>query len=196
MTFLKSDSRSHERAASLLAEGRVCVLPTDTVYGLSGVVDFAGSVRYDTARRIQQIKGRAVAKPLIILLDSPDAISDYAGCCVPPHLLGKWPGPLTLIVPLRAGCPLVSSAGTAAFRCPGDPWLRSVIRSCGRPVYSTSANQSGSPILERESDIVRMFSGVCDFIVCDGDRPGGVPSTIVSVLEGRESVLRQGAVVV
>ena len=81
-----------------------------------------------------------------------------------------------------------------AFRCPGDEWLRRVISLCGGPIYSTSVNISGQPVLEAVADILRDFGGVVDLFVRDGDKKNALPSTLISLLDGEPKVIRQGAV--
>ena len=124
---------------------------------------------------------------MIQLIARPEDLASYTGDNVPQSLLQKWPGALTIIVNDNRG-------GTTAFRCPGDEWLRHVIALCGSPIYSTSVNRSGQPVLDEESDIIKEFTGEVDLIVKDGDKKGAKPSTIVSITDGQIKVLRQGDV--
>ena len=80
------------------------------------------------------------------------------------------------------------------MRCPGDQWLRSVIKAAGSPVYSTSVNRSGSPVLTKVSDIRDEFESEVSLIVDDGDSESSVPSTIVKIEDGKFTVVREGAV--
>ena len=86
------------------------------------------------------------------------------------------------------------TGSTTAFRCPGDEWLRNILKELDCPVYSTSVNRSGCPILETEEEIIREFEKDVDLIVKDGDKKNALPSTIVSICDGQLKVLRQGAV--
>ena len=176
----KSDPDSVKITADILKEGGVVIIPTDTVYGFSGIVP-------GTDDRIRAIKGRAETKPMIQLIASPLELAKYTKDVLPGVLLQKWPGPLTIIVNDIRG-------GTTAFRCPGDQWLRQVIAACGEPIYSTSVNRSGQPVLDSEEAIIKEFSGQVDLIVKDGDKKGAKPSTIVNISDGTIKVLRQGDV--
>ncbi len=91
-------------------------------------------------------------------------------------------------VPIGEKCP------TVAFRCPGDEWLRTVIERCGAPLYSTSVNRSGSPVLETFDEIKAEFEEEADVIVDDGDKKGSLPSTLILLEEDGFKILRQGAV--
>ena len=187
----KSDEASAEKTAQVLASGGVVIIPTDTVYGFSGIV---GNGSDD---RIRAIKGRAETKPLIQLIARPEDLRKYTDDVIPPKLLQKWPGALTIIVKTKpglggpAGGPAVS---TIAFRCPGDQWLRKVISLCGAPIYSTSVNRSGQPVLDTQASIIEEFQSEVDLIVKDGDKKGALPSTLVSITNGSVKILRQGSV--
>ena len=191
MICRKSDSESASIAADYIRRGKVVILPTDTVYGFSGIVD-GRHYSFHTDRKICEIKGRAETKPFIQLLASPKDLKKYTRDVVPEELLAKWPGPLTIIVhTFEKGGSIV----TTAFRCPGDEWLQSVIAKCGAPVYSTSVNLSGQPIINNVADIKSTFGSKVDLIIDDGDKKNNVPSTIVAVNEdGTISLVRDGAV--
>lgn len=185
MILNKSDSDSIEKTVAILRSGGVAILPTDTVYGFSALV----IKDPDTAFKIRQIKGRDENKPFIQLISKPEDIFLYSSDKVPEKILSYWPGPLTVILNDKR-----VPGATTAFRCPGDPWLREVISRLGFPVYSTSVNRSGSPVLTRTSEIIKEFEKDTDLIVLDGDSESSVPSTIVK-LEGDDYVvLRKGAV--
>ena len=142
-------------AADFLKCGKICVLPTDTVYGFSGIAENSLQAKFGTDAKIRKIKGREEKKPFIQLVSSPDEISKYSDFKIPEQLAQKWPGALTVIVPLKF--PFSEKNATVAFRCPGDLWLRNVIAECGFPIYSTSVNRSGSPVLDSVCKIEKEF---------------------------------------
>ena len=123
MRISKSDVLSIEKTVEALKNGDVVIIPTDTVYGFSGIVckDFATDVK------IKNIKGRDENKPFIQLIASPKDISNYTDDIIPQKLFDCWPGALTIIVNDKNG-------GTTAFRCPGDQWLREIIEKEGLSV--------------------------------------------------------------
>ena len=176
----KADPASATLTAQVLKTGGIVIIPTDTVYGFSGIVG-------QTQEKIRAIKGRAETKPFIQLIATPQELANYTDDHVPDELLQKWPGALTIIVNDKRG-------GTTAFRCPGDSWLRSIIAQCGSPIYSTSVNRSGHPVLDTEHQIITEFAPQVSLIVTDGNKKGALPSTIVSVTTGQIQILRQGEV--
>lgn len=188
MKCSKSNKDSEILCVENLKAGKVLILPTDTVYGFSAIV----SEKFNTAEKIRMIKGRSETKPFIQLIAEPSDIFKFTDEKIPPELLKYWPGPLTIILKDKrlAG----ASVDTTAFRCPGDEWLRRIIKETGSVIYSTSVNKSGCPVLETESDILKEFENSVDLIVIDGDKKNALPSTIVKVENGKYSVLRQGEI--
>ena len=199
MILKKSDPKSIEETASTLKAGGIVIIPTDTVYGFSGIVDLADDkVPFETDAKIRAIKGRAESKPLIQLIAKPEDIRLYTDDEIPPELLSKWPGALTIIVHIKKDSPLAATAipqsGTVAFRCPGDEWLRKIIEKCGAPIFSTSVNRSGQPVLDTTSAISSEFGKEADLIIDDGDKKGALPSTLVTIENRAVKILRQGSV--
>ena len=190
----KNEGDSLNLALDCMKSGGVAVLPTDTVYGFSAAADLKKQPFLGTDERIRKIKGRGEDKPFIHLIAKPQDIFLYTDDPIPESLLAKWPGPLTIIVKLKEDSPLETKLKTVAFRCPGDQWLRKLIEETGRPLYSTSVNRSGFPVLDSADAIRSEFGGEIDLFVCDGDKKGAVPSTIVKVENGKIVVVRQGAV--
>ena len=190
MILNKSDKNSVSECVQALKNGKIVIIPTDTVYGFSGIVMPGSSLDGDS--KIKMIKGRAETKPFIQLIAKPEDIKNHTDDKIPQNLLSFWPGPLTIIVNNKNY--EKDGLKTVAFRCPGDEWLRKIIEEAGAPVYSTSVNRSGNPVLETEDDIKAEFEKDVDLIVLDGDKKGSLPPTIVSVSDGNVKILREGAV--
>ena len=185
MIISKNNENSAQITAKILQNGGIAILPTDTVYGFSAVVDS------DTAQKIRKIKGRAENKPFIQLIGEPDDVFDYTDDFIPPEILTKWPGALTIIVHNKKS---FDDEQTTAFRCPKDSWLRSIIKMCKCPIFSTSVNKSGCPILETPQEIQDTFENQVDLIVDDGEKKGALPSTLIKLENGNVQVIRQGEV--
>lgn len=182
MILKKSKPKLLEELANVLIENKVIIIPTDTVYGFSGIVPESDSV-------IRHIKGRDEVKPFIQLIANPKDIEKYSSTIIPESVAKHMPGPLTVIVKNK------DNDGTTAFRCPDDPWLQELITLSNAPLYSTSTNRSGAPIL---SDIVEMEKefGTEVYCIVDGelDTTEALPSTIVDITGDEIKILRQGAV--
>ncbi len=195
MICKKNDSFSIEESVSVLKKGGIAILPTDTVYGFSGISEFKNDKNLNAQKKIYSLKGRDEGKPFIHLIASPEDIFLYTDFDIPKKILNCWPGALTIIVPIKENSQLRTNAPTVAFRCPGDLWLRTIIEKCARPLYSTSVNKSGNPVLETESEIEKMFSDKVDLFVKNGDSKGALPSTLIRLEKTGFSILRQGSVI-
>ena len=183
MRIQKKAPNSAALVAEELKQERIVIIPTDTIYGFSGLIG-------KTAESIARIKGREENKPFIALIAEPADIYRYTDMQIPERILNLWPAPLTLIVPLKG-----KKQGTQAFRCPADEWLRSVVAAAGDAVYSTSVNHSGTPPLTDVNTICCEFEDSVSLVVDGGDLVG-LPSTLVDLSSGGPRILRQGAVVI
>lgn len=167
------------RAAELLRAGKVVAFPTDTVYGLAAATD-------DAVRRIYELKGRAEAKPLVLMAADPEAFGDRVR--VSPAALRYmrrfWPGPLTLVLP--------SGQTTVGVRVPDHPLALELLRAAG-PLWTTSANRSGHPDASTAAEVAIELPDV-DAVLDGGRAPGGTPSTVVDLTGPRPRVLREGAI--
>ncbi len=169
------------RLRELLGNGGVAVVPCDTIYGIVGIAP-------DTEARIRAIKGRGEDKPFLQLVADSAGASRFASPA-PPRLAKYWPGPLTVILPAHIG-------GTIALRVPSSEFLRGLIQSIGRPLYSTSVNRAGQASLWRIGEIVEAFESAVDLVLDAGDLPGATPSTLIDATSRPFRVVRQGSLVV
>jgi len=164
-------------AAQALREGRVALVPTETVVGL--VAAEPG------LRRIEEIKNRDPGKPIALLCTSAEEALALASD-VPPlaRRLASlyWPGPLTLVLE-RAG------GETVGVRVPAGRAVRAVLAAYGEPLYATSANLSGEPAPRRLEEVDPRVSEAVDLIV-EGEAGSGEASAVVDLSGGRVRLLR------
>jgi L-threonylcarbamoyladenylate synthase len=106
-----------------------------------------------------------------------------------------WPGPLTLVLPKAAGCPVaeLATAGldSIAVRVPHHPVAQKILVAFGRPIVAPSANRSGHVSPTTAAHVLADLRGRIDLIVDGGATPVGVESTIVACL-GAPMLLRPG----
>src|SRR5215469_18873366 len=130
------------RAAQTLAAGGLAAFPTETVYGLG-----ADATNGAAVARLYAAKERPAFNPLIAHV--ADAAAAHALARFDPAAervaAAFWPGPLTLVLPKRADCPVaeLATAGldTIAVRVPSHPVARDILLACARPVVAPSANR-------------------------------------------------------
>lgn len=182
------------RAATLLRGGGLVAFPTETVYGLGG------DARDDRAvARIFDAKGRPRFNPLIVHVPDVAAAREFARLDARAEAVAAafWPGPLTLVLPLRDGAglsPLVTAGlDTVAIRVPAHPLARALLRAFGGPLAAPSANPSGKVSPTRAAHVRAGLSGRIEAIIDGGPCAVGVESTILG-LDGPPALLRPGGV--
>jgi L-threonylcarbamoyladenylate synthase len=182
-------------AARLIASGLVVAMPTETVYGLA-----ADATNGEAVARIYEAKGRPRFNPLIVHVADVDQAADIALLDDHARALAArhWPGPLTLVLPLRAGGPLASlvTAGlpTVAVRAPAHPAMRDLLDAVGKPLAAPSANASGRISPTRADHVLASLGGRIPLIVDAGPTAHGLESTIVAAAGGRLRLLRPGPI--
>ncbi len=183
------DSRTLDLARETLARGGVVVLPTDTLYGFSARLSAE-----DAVRRISAVKRAPNDRRYIVLAASiamVDKCVQSYGCTTRESLAGRWPAPLSVILP--SGPSLPAWVGpTVAVRIPDLEPLRRLIDALGEPIVSTSVNRTGQEPLHDVHDIRREFSSEVDLIL-SGEAPGAVSSTLVDLCGETPQVIRDGA---
>ncbi|MBA3668901.1 MAG: threonylcarbamoyl-AMP synthase [Sphingomonas sp.] len=180
-------------AARLILAGEIVAMPTETVYGLA-----ADATSADAVAKIYAAKGRPNFNPLIVhVADLAEAealaeFSDEARALA----LAHWPGPLTLVMPLRGGTAIAAlvtaGLGTIGLRIPAHPAMQALLRACGRPLAAPSANASGSISPTRADHVQRSLGGRIPLIIDGGPSERGLESTIVAATGGRLRLLRPG----
>jgi L-threonylcarbamoyladenylate synthase len=107
-----------------------------------------------------------------------------------------WPGPLAIVAPARDSVSRRVLAGgtTVAVRVPAHPVAAALADAFGFCVTATSANLSGAPATADPAVVARTLGGRIDLLMDAGTAPGGPPSTIVEVRDGRPVLVREGAV--
>jgi len=181
-------------AASLIAAGDCVAVPTETVYGLAADATDAAAVA-----GIYAAKGRPSFNPLIVHvadLAAAQAIALFDAAAL--RLATTfWPGPLTLVLPVRVDAPIASlvTAGlpTIAIRVPAHRAMQALLHACNRPLAAPSANASGSISPTRAEHVAASLGGRIALVLDDGATPGGIESTIVG-LSGEPRLLRPGPV--
>ena len=192
--LLPADDAGVRRAAVLLREGLLVAFPTETVYGLGG-----DATNDRAVAAIFQAKGRPRFNPLIVHLpglaeaEALAVFDDRARAVA----AAFWPGPLTLVLPLRpdAGLSPLVTAGlqTVALRVPAHPLARALLRAVGRPVAAPSANPSGRVSPTRAAHVLDGLSGRIAAVLDGGACAVGVESTILG-LAGPPALLRPGGI--
>lgn len=183
-----------KKAAKIINEGGLVVIPTETVYGLGG-----NGCLDSSAKKIYEAKGRPSDNPLIIHIYEPQDAEKYAYTNNTYYSLAKafMPGPLTVVLKKKDIIPYSVTGGleTVAIRCPSHIVARELIRECGVPIAAPSANISGKPSPTSAEHVIFDLDGKVDMIIDGGECDIGLESTIVSVNDdGSLTLLRPGGI--
>ncbi|MEA2012122.1 MAG: L-threonylcarbamoyladenylate synthase [Verrucomicrobiota bacterium] len=170
-------------AVTNLNTGGVIIIPTETVYGIACLWNNdAGK------QRIFRIKKRPADKKLQILVGSivmSKQVTDaFRGKAL--KLAEKfWPGPLTIVVEEASGA-------SYGFRYPDYSLVQDIIHLLGAPLAATSANISGEIPPKNPEDYGNTLGEPVDLLINAGTIKNGVPSTVVSVIDDKVEILREG----
>jgi L-threonylcarbamoyladenylate synthase len=192
---LAADPEGIARAAALLRDGRLVAFGTETVYGLG-----ADATNATAVAGIFAAKGRPTFNPLIC--HYPDATSAFQDV-VPTEPAARlaaefWPGPLTLVLPRRAGSgvALLTGAGldSLAVRVPAHPVALRLLRAVGRPVAAPSANPSGRVSPTTAEHVLDGLAGQIDAVLDSGPCAVGLESTVLDLTGPQPTLLRPGGI--
>ena len=193
--MLRGDSREDlAYAAGLIRRGELVGIPTETVYGLG-----ANGLDEIAVDRIYQAKGRPKDNPFILHIAEPKDME--ALCHSIPETAWRlaeryWPGPLTMILPVKDVVPKRTVAGlpTVGVRCPAHEATRTLIRLSGVPIAAPSANVSGKPSTTTAEHVLHDMDGRIAAIIDGGPCEVGVESTIIDLTAEVPQLLRPGGI--
>ena len=181
-------------AVAVLGNGGLVAVPTETVYGLA-----ADATNGKAVAKIFAAKGRPQFNPLICHVSNLAMAEQYGEFSPLALKLAEkfWPGPLTIVVPLKPNCrlhDLVSAGlGTIAFRCPRGI-VGEIANRMGKPIAAPSANTSGTISPTTAKHVVDDLGEKVDLIINDGACRVGLESTIIKPDGGELYLLRSGSI--
>ena len=182
-------------AARLILNGHAVAVPTETVYGLA-----ADATNAEAVARIYEAKGRPSFNPLIVHVPNLEVarrIGEFDATALA-LAADHWPGPLTIVVPLRSDARIASlvTAGldTIALRVPAHPAMQALLEAVDRPLAAPSANASGSISPTRAEHVAKSLGGRVPMIIDGGATKRGLESTIVAATGGQLRLLRRGPI--
>lgn len=201
---------STEISLSILRNGGVIVVPTETAYALA--VDATNEA---AVQKLYTLKKRALDKPIFIMVDSLEMAKQYGDFSRKAREFAAlyWPGALTLVVSKHNNPPqpsldaregVVSLAqnlnvvdDTIGIRWTSNPIAQEIITKFGKPITATSANVSGEDSCYTVAEIEEQFSATPELggVVDGGNLPKGELSTIVRVKKDEITILRKGKII-
>lgn len=186
-----------EEIGKLLKEGKLIIYPTDTVYGVGGIMESE-----DAIRGVYSAKQRNFSSPLIVLVSDPAKIDKIAYIeaynreKIEKLIKKFWPGGLTIILKKKPCVPDIMTANgdTVGVRMPNLQTSLDIIQSVGGLFPTTSANISGEATPRSFEELSEVFKQRVDILVDGGKSPVGVASTIIDMSEKTPKIIRVGAI--
>ena len=184
-------------AARLILAAEPVAVPTETVYGLA-----ADATNAEAVARIYEAKGRPSFNPLIVHVPDLATAERIGHFDATARELAQqyWPGPLTLVLPLKDGADIASivTAGltTIGLRVPAHRAIQAMLRATGRPLAAPSANASGSISPTRANHVLKSLGGRIPLIIDGGPTERGIESTIIGATGGPLRLLRTGPIAI
>lgn len=180
-----------KQVVECLRQGGVIIYPTDTTYGIGCDIFNRKAVK-----KIFQIKQRDQRKPFSFICNDIAEISDYAQVSnfafkvMKRHL----PGAYTFVLDATKIVPdsLSTKQKTVGVRIPENEICSAIVKELGHPLVTTSANTSGEDTPQDPRDIEDQMGQMVDFVI-DGGISMDEASTVISLLDDKIEILRQGS---
>jgi L-threonylcarbamoyladenylate synthase len=194
-TSLEKDDLAIQEAASLIREGGIIAFPTETVYGLGG-----DATNDNAIQKIFLAKGRPADNPLIVHIAERNQLHDFVSeipAIYDPFIDAFWPGPLTLVFPLKARSLskfVTAGLSSVGVRIPSDPVALRLLSYAKCPIAAPSANRSGRPSPTLGDHVRDDLEGRIDGILDCGSTGIGLESTVLSFQDNKLHILRPGSV--
>jgi len=192
--FLKPTNETINLACSLLKNGEIVAIPTETVYGLAG-----DATNENAIKKIFEAKGRPSDNPLIVHISNLNMLKKlvkFVNEDAQKLAIAFWPGPLTIIMPKSnyvapSVCAGLDSVGV---RMPANKVALEIIEKSNLPLAAPSANLSGKPSPTTAIDTFDDLNKKIPLIINGDDCSAGIESTVISVLNDTPIILRPGII--
>jgi L-threonylcarbamoyladenylate synthase len=188
-----ASSEAIRHAIEVLRQGGIVAFPTDTLYGLAADPRSANAVQ-----RLFAIKGREAGHAVPLIAGSAEQARQAAVFDDRANRVAAafWPGPVSIVLPTREGIrkEILGPGDSVAVRVPAHAVARALCDGFGFCITATSANISGKPPTASPRVVSNTLEGLIDYVLDDGDSPGGRPSTIIDLCGPEPTLVRPGAI--
>ena len=184
---------SLEECKVALQNSGLCILPTETVYGLA-----CSALCPNAIKKVFFLKGRPINNPLIVHVLDHDSAKEICVTNTRSKILTEkfWPGALTLILPKKKCIPTEITAGlnSVAVRSPSHPIFREILEMVKLPLAAPSANPSNKLSPTSLQDVIDAFGAKCPPMIDGGQCEFGIESTVLDLTVQTPSILRFGPI--
>jgi len=191
---LHPDPTLIQAAVESLRQGGILAYPTETFYGLGADAGNEAAIE-----KLFRIKGRDFSNPIPILIGEEDELEGLV--TEVPEAARRlirvfWPGPLTLVfrASQKVSPRLTANTGLIGIRISSHPSARSLGKTLGAPLTTTSANISGGKESTTAQEVTHTIGPLLDGIIDGGKTPGLKGSTIINIAVSPPQILRVGII--
>ena len=175
----------------VLSIGEIAILPTDTVYGLTGDATSLKAIKL-----ANDIKKREKSQPLLILVSSIDMLKKYTKNISDLELevINKyWPNKLTVLFEKNdlLSDELTASSPYVGVRMPDNKLLLDIMNKYNKPLLSTSANIHSKDVITKLSLLEDEMRDSVSYIY-DAGELSTTASTLIKIENGKIKILREG----
>ena len=175
----------------VLSKGEIAILPTDTVYGLTGDATSLKAIKL-----ANDIKKREKSQPLLILVSSIDMLKKYTKNISDLELevINKyWPNKLTVLFEKNdlLSDELTASSPYVGVRMPDNKLLLDIMNKYNKPLLSTSANIHSKDVITKIS-LLEDEMRVSVSYIYDAGELSTTASTLIKIENGKIKILREG----
>lgn len=180
-----------DRLVSIINNGELAIVPSDTIYGI-----IADATNEEAVRKVYEVKQRDFSKPLIVIVSSYEMLKEYVLeiNSIEEKIIEKyWPGKVAILLKKNDKIPSIVSSGSdlLALRYPIDKDLIELMNRLNKPLILTSANISGDDVITNVDEIKDELRNNVSYIYDSGIIKGNA-STLVKVVDGEIIILRKG----
>ena len=181
--FSKISEKDYVEIGNILKSNGIILYPTETIYGIGGK-----AFEKEVVKKIVLLKKRDIAKQFILLFKDLSMLEKFVEISpLEREIINKyWPGKLTIILKSK------NNDEELACRISSHPFIVKLFDYIDFPLISTSANISNEEYSGKINDILKKFKNKVDVFISDKDLTNNIPSTIIKIVNGEISILRQG----
>lgn len=179
---------------SLLMDGKLIVMPTETVYGL-----ICDATSEEATLKLITAKKRKQDSPIAVFVSSSEKAK---------NLTQDWnedaqilfdhfsPGPITIILKKKPSIPDLLTQGrqTVGIRIPDEQTLLKLLEQYPNPLAATSANISGTPPAVTAEQAVEQLGMSVDYVLDKGESKIGKASTVIDLSVIPYKIIREGSI--
>ncbi len=178
------------KIVQILRSDGVIIYPTDTVYGLG--CDIHSKKALEKVRRIKKMDNK---RPLSFVFADLKSISQYAQVEDNDYkILRKYlPGPYTFVLKATRLVPriVLTKRNEVGIRIPDNTICQALVTELANPILSSSVRLPDDQLLWDPKEIESIYKGQVELVI-DGGAFMPEPSSVISLIDGEATVLREG----